>query len=192
MSDCRAFVELLPLHAGGDLDPVELAEIESHLSGCEACRRTLSEYQTVISSDGILTSGDMTLSDIARRKIALESSMAARGTGRFWLPRTAPGHRSGALAVAAAAIFALVAIPFVIRHGDNIPRPVSEITEIDVVSGPDGQVTLAWTNGSHDAYTVYKSSDPKNFRDGEAHVVLGTVWTDSSPAPGQVVFYRVE
>jgi hypothetical protein len=191
MSDCRVFIDLLPLHAGNDLEPREADEVAAHLAGCRQCRVALSEYQTVITPAVFLDSSEITMSDIARRRVAAEAAAAVRASGWLALPHAVLRRRSSALAVAAAAVLALVAIPFVQRNGDAA-RPAHEITEIDIVSAPNGQVTLAWTNGSHDAYTVYKSSDPKDFRDGEAHVVLGTVWTDTSPAPGQVVFYRVE
>jgi len=189
MSDCRDLKAMLPLYSGGDLEDAESAVLERHLGFCDACRSIMSEYRQVIESEVFAASGDINLPDVARRRIALESADTARRNG--WMAFSGKGLRSGAMAVAAAALFALVAVPFALRNGGN-GTPGHEITEIDVVSTPDGQVTLAWTNGSQDSYTVYKSGNPRDFRDGEAHVVLGTVWTDTSPAPGQVVFYRVE
>jgi anti-sigma factor RsiW len=189
MSDCRDFEDLLPLYAGRDLDNDDSVLVERHLGICDGCRSALSEFRQVIESDIFVTPGDIGVPDLARRRIALQAADATRSSG--WNAFSGRGLRSGAMAVAAAALFALVAVPFALRNGGG-NAPGEEITKIDIVSTPDGQVTLAWSNGAHDSYTVYKSDNPRNFSDGEAHVVLGTVWTDTSPAPGQLVFYRVE
>lgn len=55
-----------------------------------------------------------------------------------------------------------------------------------------GAVRLAWANGEKEFYTVYKSTDPREFARGEAHVVQGNVWTDKEADSSPVVFYKVE
>lgn len=42
---CDGVRELLPLYAGRDLDDAQIAQLQSHVDGCEACARELEGYR---------------------------------------------------------------------------------------------------------------------------------------------------
>ena len=46
---CEAFRDLLPLHAGGDLEPHELKSVDAHLATCVFCRLKLDEFRATKS-----------------------------------------------------------------------------------------------------------------------------------------------
>ena len=96
-----------------------------------------------------------------------------------------------ALALAAAGLVAVLSLPFV---GRDARRPVAlaEDSPRIQVMAKDGVVRLAWTDGQKASYTVLKSSNPRDFSRGEAHVVRGNVWTDTHPSTSPVVFYSIE
>jgi hypothetical protein len=87
-------------------------------------------------------------------------------------------------------VLALVSLPVALRHSSG-PAQNAEISAIQITTD-GGVVRLAWSDGSRDSYTVYKSSDPRALGQAEAHVVRGNVWTDSRPQSSQIVFYRIE
>jgi len=134
---------------------------------------------------------DYSLPESVRRSIARQ---AADGASRTFWPLLAPSFvlpRPGIMAVAAACLLALVAIPVAFRGRALAPPDRAEITRIDVVS-EGGEVRLAWVDGEKEFYTVYKSTDPREFASGEAHVVQGNVWTDKEADSSPIVFYKVE
>jgi hypothetical protein len=63
---------------------------------------------------------------------------------------------------------------------------------VSVTPASSGGVTLVWQDGDHKTYRVQKSTDPRTFDKAESYAVRGTRWTDSEPARGQVVYYRVQ
>ena len=92
--------------------------------------------------------------------------------------------------VIAAMVLALVSLPVALRHSSG-PAQNAEITTIHLTTD-GGVVRLAWSDGSRDTYTIYKSSDPRALGQAEAYVVKGNVWTDSRPESAPIVFYRIE
>jgi len=137
------------------------------------------------------------MTDASRRHLALScrearpsswGALAARfsGLALFRLP-VAAGTMALFLALGVAALMvgrqAPVEVP---GRGDSPVRLVS------VVPAASGGVTLEWRDGRQRTYTVQRSTDPRNFEKAETYAVRGTRWTDTAPAPGQVVFYRVQ
>jgi hypothetical protein len=135
-------------------------------------------------------SGNYALPEQVRMTLARQAAeRASRKSWHFLTPSFA-FHRAGIMA-AAACVLALLVLPVALRHRAPAPPDGSEITRIDVVS-EGGAVRLAWANGEKEFYTVYKSTDPREFARGEAHVVQGNVWTDKEADSSPVVFYKVE
>ena len=129
------------------------------------------------------------MTDASRHHLAM---MCRQPRPRFWealLPgfETLRLHR---LPVAAGAMAFLLV-------GDRVPSGTTgygndPVRLVNVVpAGPEG-VTLEWRDGPRRTYTVLKSTDPRNFRGAESYAVKGNRWTDSAPAAGEVVYYRVE
>ncbi len=87
-------------------------------------------------------------------------------------------------------VLALVALPAVMRHGFG-PTRNPAVSTIDITAD-DGVVRLAWSDGTRDAYRVYKSTDPQDLEGAEVHVVKGNVWTDSEAGSSPIVYYRIE
>jgi len=51
---CRTVRNMLPLHAGGDLDPRHVAAVDEHLKGCLTCYRELREFVSMRGRLGVL------------------------------------------------------------------------------------------------------------------------------------------
>src|SRR6516165_2733471 len=45
MNRCSSIARLLPLYAGGDLDPEKMGMISAHLAGCRSCARAAGELK---------------------------------------------------------------------------------------------------------------------------------------------------
>jgi len=146
----------------------------------------------VIATGRASCPGGHSLPDSFRSRIALEA--AERVSRGSWIDRflgSLPAQRTVLAGALAAALVAVVAAPLAWRGG-HLPRhEQQEITTIEVVES-DGAVTLAWSDGSRASYTVYKSSDPRQFSSRQAHVVKGNVWSDDDPGSSPIVYYRVE
>jgi hypothetical protein len=63
---------------------------------------------------------------------------------------------------------------------------------VRVTPATAGGVTLEWQDGNQQTHRVQKTTDPRNFASAKTYAVRGTRWTDSEPARGQVVYYRVQ
>jgi hypothetical protein len=63
---------------------------------------------------------------------------------------------------------------------------------VRVTPATAGGVTLEWQDGNQQTHRVQKTTDPRNFASAQTYAVRGTRWTDSEPARGQVVYYRVQ
>ncbi|MEK7865609.1 MAG: zf-HC2 domain-containing protein [Planctomycetota bacterium] len=48
--DCNRILDLLPLHAGGDLAPDEAAEVDRHLETCGRCSTDLAGFRTSLQA----------------------------------------------------------------------------------------------------------------------------------------------
>ncbi|MBU2500470.1 zf-HC2 domain-containing protein [bacterium] len=48
MKDCQAILDLLPLHARGDLEPPDLARVTAHLETCPACRTEAEAWRAAL------------------------------------------------------------------------------------------------------------------------------------------------
>ena len=128
-----------------------------------------------------------------RTKIASEAAdRVLHGSSSWFQPLPVADYwvRPALLAGAAAVVVALLAIPLLLRSRQE-SSPQERVRAIQVVA-QDGVVRLAWSDGDKDFYTVYKGTSPRAFSRKEAHVVKGTVWTDSEPSSSPVVFYQVE
>jgi hypothetical protein len=89
----------------------------------------------------------------------------------------------------------VVAVGFLMNtRSGYVPGPVApdEVRLVSVQPAASGGVTLEWRDGNHRVYNVLKSTDPRDFSGAARYAVRGHRWTDTSPAPGEVVFYKVE
>ena len=192
MSDCDSIRPMLPLSAGGDLNPTVSRRVKAHVSICAACGREEAQYSMVIATGRATCPGGHSLPDSLRSRIALEA--AVRVSRASWIARLlsiVPVQRPVLAGALAAALVAIVAAPLAWRGGHVLRHEHQDITTIEVVQS-DGVVTLAWSDGSKASYTVYKSSDPRQFSSRQAHVVKGNIWRDDDPGSSPVVYYRVE
>jgi hypothetical protein len=137
------------------------------------------------------------LTDASRRRVAVRCKEVRPS---FWgvlglqirsIPRFPVPVAAGAMALLLAVGLTAILIGHQIQqnavnYGDSPVRLVS------VVPAESGGVTLEWRDGPQRTYTVLKSTNPRNFKKAESYAVHGTRWTDTSPAPGQVVYYRVQ
>ena len=100
-STCRE--ELLTLYHYGELDAAQLQEVEAHLAACAACRTELEDLQRTLA---VIPRPQFTLS--AAQRSAFTDRVMARRRRR---PLLATGAWSGALGVAALAIYLLILHP---------------------------------------------------------------------------------
>jgi anti-sigma factor RsiW len=159
---CDVIRPLLPLSAGGDLDPRELKRVSEHLLGCASCKKEEATFRQVISVAGSAYSSRYQLPPIVRNRIAI--SAAERARNRSWTARIPlwgllAAGRPGLMASVAALLIAAVAVPTLFAKG---------------------------------SYTVYKSHDPRLLTHAEAHEVAGNIWTDTDPGSARFVYYRIE
>ncbi|MFQ5877150.1 MAG: zf-HC2 domain-containing protein [Acidobacteriota bacterium] len=196
MSDCARFRPLLPLDAGGELDRREGAAVRAHLDACPGCRAEASDFSRLVALSRGLGSPGGTLPEPVRAGIAREAARRAsrEPVWRAWaaaLPSAPALLRPLPVAVAGALLLALAALPVAFRSGapggGRAERPLTIETAIE-----GGRVTLAWSDGQKESYTVYKSADPRGFPPREAHVVRGNVWTDPDAGSSPIVYYRIE
>jgi anti-sigma factor RsiW len=191
MNGCRAFKSLLSLFSGGELSEAEHLGVEAHLLRCGDCRQEEATFSQVINIARQVTTSEHRLPEAIGNRIVIEA--AARASRRPWgfpVPVFSFSAHPGLLAGAAAVVLALVALPVAMRH-DTGPVRQTEVSALDITTD-GGVVRLAWSDGSRDLYTVYKSSDPRVLGQEEAYVVRGNVWTDSRPESSPIVFYRIE
>lgn len=109
-ASCTAYERLsLGAYVLGALDPVERAEVEAHLSGCEACR---DEVAGLAAMPGLLSR--VSLEDVLDPPAPRSSGSAERLIGRLRSARRARRRRlagaASALAVAAIAAVALITV----------------------------------------------------------------------------------
>jgi len=104
------------------------------------------------------------------------------------IPRTATLAAAGMLVVLGVAV-TLVALR---EQGRPAASYASDVKLLSISPDSQGRVTLEWRDGSRQTYTVLKSSNPRDFSRGQSYTVRGTRWTDPSPEPGGVTYYRVE
>src|SRR5206468_2772812 len=192
MRDCSAPKQLLSLLPDGVLDDGETRAIAGHLASCQDCREEHETFLRAVSALQRATSIQLELPEATRRRIAAQA--ASRVAARRWLSSfpvlALPARSSLLLATAVSILLALLALPIAMRQ----ERPTVRHADIATiqVTVDRGTVRLAWSDGSRDSYTVYKSSDPRSLRAAEAHVVRGNVWIDREPARSPIVFYRIE
>lgn len=192
MKECSAFKSLLSLFSGGELNREEFRRVDAHLIRCVECRQEEEQFSQVIRQARKAAFREYHLSESVRHRIALEA--ASRVSRKHWgfpMPVFPLPVRPGLLAAMAAIVVALIVLPLAKRHGAGpVGRP-PEVSAIRVTT--DGTVVrLAWSDGSHDSYRVYKSSDARSLSGAEVHVVKGNVWTDRDPESSPIVFYRIE
>jgi anti-sigma factor RsiW len=67
---CQEVVELLSAYLDGELDPLTLERVETHLSGCDGCTMVLEELRETIRLSGGLTVEQV---DETQRRTLLEA-----------------------------------------------------------------------------------------------------------------------
>jgi hypothetical protein len=193
MVTCPQIESLLPLFAGDDLPERDATLVRGHLAGCVSCRSSSLQYIGSISLIKNELASDSSLPELVRRRVVMDAVRNQRGFG-IWQAlraRLASVHAGpGLLAASTALVLALVAIP-VARQHHATDQPGESTMALEVVADAQG-VRLAWSNGSRDAYTVYKSDDPREFPAAEAHVVRGNVWVDEGVESAPIVYYKIE
>ena len=191
MKTCGAFKPYLPLFSGGELNEAEHRRVELHLASCVQCQEEAETFSQVINLARMVCVPGNHIPVMVRNRIALEAaSRASRRPWSFPVPVFSLSAHPGLLASAAAIVLTLIALPVTLRHGSG-PSRTADVAVIDITVD-DGVVRLAWSDGSHDSYTVYKSTDPRTLEPSEVHVVRGNVWTDAEPESSAIVYYRIE
>jgi hypothetical protein len=165
---------------------------EAHRRSCQSCHEEYEKFLAVISAVREFTSSSVELSASVRREIAHQAAeRAVRHRWTLRLPIWAPRMRTSILAAAAVSIvLVLAALPITLRHGVDRGKN-SDIHTLNITSN-GGVVRVAWSNGSRDMYTVYKSYDPRSLQGARAHLVRGNVWLDAETDRSPIVFYRIE
>ena len=122
VKNCDSIRPLLPLSAGEDLDPRDRTPVAEHLRLCRACREEESQFRAMIVSARKTYINRYELPAIDRNRIAIAAAESARQ--RAWIrlfPIFAPPRGAGLMAVAAAVLVALVALPLSSRNGGGRP-----------------------------------------------------------------------
>ena len=152
------------------------------------------ELQEAINS---LKSMRIGLSEAARGRLA-RRCRDARGSRVPTIIRFLTSFQASRVSFATATL-ALVLASGVVLLSLNHPTTSDEksysntsVRLVSVTPASSGGVTLVWQDGDHKTYRVQKSTNPRTFDQAESYAVRGTRWTDSEPAPGQVVYYRVQ
>lgn len=128
MKDCRAILDLLPLHARGDLEPSDLARITAHLETCPACRTEADAWRAALQGLDADLPPDL---DPARLEHMIGAAARRLPPAR---PRTAavlPLPRAWFSLAAAAAVAALLLWP-VLRPspGPRVPPTLQALEDI--------------------------------------------------------------
>src|SRR5262249_10516752 len=136
------------------LDPDERAAFETHLAGCERCRRELAELEEVVGALAYVNDGPAPPPALRERIVA-----AARAEGPSHVVALRPARRwlvpaAAALAVAAAAAIAIGVWQGVDSGGgggerlawslDVGPAHTGRLTVSGLPSAPGGKVYEAW------------------------------------------------
>ena len=75
---CIEFVDVVTDYLDGAVNEGQRRRIERHLEGCEGCRATLDQFQTVIRLTGRLTEADVAKIDALARDRLLTALRAMR------------------------------------------------------------------------------------------------------------------
>ena len=67
---CQEVVELLSAYLDGELDPLNLERVETHLAGCDGCTMVLEEFRETLRLSGGLTVEQV---DETQRRTLLEA-----------------------------------------------------------------------------------------------------------------------
>jgi len=67
---CQEVVELLSAYLDGELDPLTLKRVDTHLAGCDGCTMVLEEFRETIRLSGGLTVEQV---DETQRRTLLEA-----------------------------------------------------------------------------------------------------------------------
>jgi anti-sigma factor RsiW len=67
---CQEVVELLSAYLDGELDPLTLERVETHLAGCDGCTMVLEEFLETIRLSGAVTVEQV---DATQRRTLLEA-----------------------------------------------------------------------------------------------------------------------
>jgi len=144
--NCRKLHKLLPLLAGDDLPERRMKRIESHLSGCEDCRRELEILKQRIQAARIwLQQEELEWSDPAWRRALREAAAPAPARADPWKPWPfRPLWAYAAMALLAAALTLWVVKPLPEKEGTlsqlaaEASAPSQEIVSMTLVSRETG------------------------------------------------------
>jgi anti-sigma factor RsiW len=192
MTDCALYRRELPLFGSEDLEPSRRTEVEAHLRGCRACETEAAEYVTLLAGLRRGLKADGVLPAQVVRRIA-EGSAEAVLAAPWWRRLLPPVPAHGwAAAVPAMVLAVVVAAPFLLSRETARTVPQAPV-RLDMQVEGDG-VRVAWNNGQHRTYKVFKTTDPRLLAagSGQVQVVRGHEWVDRNPGSSAIVYYRVE
>jgi anti-sigma factor RsiW len=159
--NCSRWEEKLALHAGGDLEPADAAQIESHLRDCESCRSLFDDIRQSLAmlvgepvdSAAIDAVRERTLSALRPARLHLWRYAAALclmlGGMSWWAgPTTLPGPPAVTVAVPPPALPPLPT-PVIVTVPAKRVRKVVEKHESVVVKlqTADPDIVIYWITG---------------------------------------------
>ncbi|MFQ5669724.1 MAG: hypothetical protein ACE5HD_04290 [Acidobacteriota bacterium] len=184
--------------AGGDLRDRAAARARRHLAGCAACRRLLSELESVRrTAERAYSSGWAVDEGFRSIRGTLRGRLAAAGAA----PRAVPSPLWPVL-LPAAAVLALVGF-FLVGGGSPPGTPSGRLTAVEArlslhAGEKNGRLLLEVdapqaTRGQR-PYRVAVSPHPDDFVRAAVFTMSDGSWVDSTPPPrlGQALFYRVD
>lgn len=192
MTDCALYRQALSLVGSEDLDSALASQVEAHLRACPACAAEAAGYTSLLAEVRAALTVEEALPAAVVQRIADRSAEAVLQAPWWrWLVPPVPVH-GWAAAVPAMVLMVMMAAPFLLTR--DAARPVAQApVKLDMQVEGDG-VRVAWTNGQHRSYKVFKTSDPRllGTGSGEMQVVRGHEWVDRNPDSATIVYYRVE
>jgi anti-sigma factor ChrR (cupin superfamily) len=155
---CAHLEESLALYAGGDLDPVEAAGVESHLSGCAECRAFLDQMnqslllirEETVDWSAVEVMHQRTMSalqpprfHIWRYAAAVVLVMGGLASWRSQAPVTVPPPPAIPVAVAQPKMLPLPAVPVATR-AKNVRKAGKHETMVVKLQTDDPDVVIYW------------------------------------------------
>ena len=151
--NCQQAEDLLPLHAGRDLDEKRAALVDAHLQKCASCARVASEYRGTINLTqqfGAPVFSDHLYAGTRRRVLSeIENQAASAGLLESLVASFRP-RTTWAVASALVVALAVLAFYFVDRRSGNEP-----------VAGNRDEVSQSASPGQKEASTASTDS-PEN------------------------------
>ncbi len=186
---CRSIRDLLPLHAGGDLQPDEAVRVDEHLHACLACFREFREHASMRGRLGVLAEEPLPrgvldgFTEEVMARIAVDAGGPAAELPAARRGRSAPPVR---LAAAAAVLLAVSAwmtwqadllgapgeLPRAGRPGPASPRP-EVLAEAPPAAAPLGPDPVLHRFGAQDTLGTLVDSTARRVSEAPGlHLVL--------------------